>query len=88
VKKTKDRSRAIHGNIQRLRTSLGLTQAQLGDRVDADKTVVSHWERGESAPAIERLPAVAAALGVTVDALLAPAVPQRASRSRGTARAS
>lgn len=69
--------RAVHGNIKRLRKELGMTQAQLGEKVDADNSVVSHWERGESAPASHRLPRVAAALGVTVDALLTEHTPRR-----------
>lgn len=75
--------RAVHANIKRLREALDLTQAELGARVGRDKTVVSHWEMGKSAPALEILPAVAKALDVTVDELLAhqkPAERSRASR--------
>lgn len=63
--------RPVHRNIKRLREGLALTQTELGSRVGRDKSVVSHWEKGKSAPALEILPAVAKALLVTVDELLA-----------------
>lgn len=76
----------MHANIQRLRVARGLTQSEFGAQVGADKTLVSHWETGKSAPALDRLIGVAAALGVTVDELLAP---QKATaRSTKGARAS
>jgi transcriptional regulator with XRE-family HTH domain len=78
----------VHGNIKRLRIERGLTQAELGAAVEADNTVVSHWERGESAPGIDRLPAVAAALGVTVDDLLSNEAPRRTAQRKATRRAS
>lgn len=43
-----------------------MTQEQLADRVGVDKTAVSHWERGTSAPRWHREALVAAALDCTV----------------------
>lgn len=57
--------RPIHLNIYLLRTKKKLTQEELGARCGADKTLVSHWERGISAPGHRRLPLVAAALDTT-----------------------
>lgn len=83
VKKQPDPpDRAVHANILRLRKEKGLTQGELGLLVGADNTMVSHWERGESAPAMRRLPMVAAALGVSVDELLAEYPPRTPKTAR------
>jgi transcriptional regulator with XRE-family HTH domain len=69
--KTRPRKqRRIHAEIKRLREALGLKQHDLAKKSGVDKTAVSHWETGKSSPRGWRLPIVAAALGVTVDALL------------------
>ena len=65
--------RPIHANIARLRTALGMTQADLARVVGAAKSCVSDWESGVMAPAGKRLPIVAAALGVSVSDLFAEA---------------
>jgi transcriptional regulator with XRE-family HTH domain len=51
--------RAIHKNIRTLREVRGWSQEQLAERCSVDKTAVSQWERGISAPKGERLPLVA-----------------------------
>lgn len=43
-----------------------MRQEDLANKIEVDKTSVSHWEIGISRPEIARLPALAAALGVTV----------------------
>ncbi len=58
-----------HDKLARLRNERGLTQTQLGEKCGADKTVVSHWETGASAPRVDALPLVAEALGVSIDDL-------------------
>jgi ribosome-binding protein aMBF1 (putative translation factor) len=60
----------IHACIAKLRVANKLTQKALADILDVDKTAVSHWEMGISRPDQSRLPAVAKALGVSVDELL------------------
>lgn len=60
----------IHGRILELREKKGLTQEELAEAIGVDKTAVSHWENGIARPDMSRLPAVAAALGVSVDALI------------------
>lgn len=62
-----------HAKLASLRTGLGLTQAQLGERCGTDKTVVWHWENGDSAPRADMLPLVAEALGVSIDDLFTAA---------------
>lgn len=46
----------IGNRIRAIRTSLGLTMSQFGDRVDnAPQSIVSRWENGQSVPNAERL---------------------------------
>ena len=57
-------------NIIKLRTGAGLTQAELGEKLNyADKTI-SKWERGEAIPDAYVLTQMAEIFGVTVDYLL------------------
>ena len=56
--------------ITRLRTSLGLTQAQLAQRLDVTDKAVSKWERGKSLPDIALLNRLAAELRVSVVEIL------------------
>lgn len=66
----KKRTRTFdHAKLANLRNEKGLTQAQLGEKCGADKTVISHWENGASAPRADTLPLVADALGVSIDDL-------------------
>lgn len=69
--KTKRRRplRPIHARIKQLRLKRGLSQQALAKKCGLDKTTVSHWERGKSAPRWWLEPKVAAALDVTVDEL-------------------
>jgi transcriptional regulator with XRE-family HTH domain len=60
----------IHARIAELREECDLTQEQLAAVVGVDKTAVSAWERRLSRPDISHLPAVAEALGVSVDELI------------------
>lgn len=64
---------SLSANIRRLREKLDLTQGELGKRVGEHKSVISHWERGKYSPTAAKLPGLASALNVTVDALLTKA---------------
>lgn len=60
--------------IRSLRMAAGLTQQKLGmacgyDENNADRQV-RHWESGRSYPPIDKLRALAAALGVSVENLI------------------
>ena len=62
--------------IAHRRTALGLTQQEVADRMAAAGTSVSHqtiwkWEAGETTPRRTRLPALAAALVLAEETLLA-----------------
>jgi transcriptional regulator with XRE-family HTH domain len=50
-----------------------MSQADLAEKCSVDKSAVSHWENGISAPKGSRIPAVANALGVTIDELFGEA---------------
>jgi transcriptional regulator with XRE-family HTH domain len=57
--------------ICKLRKSRGLTQQQLADELFVTNKVISKWETGLGLPDTALLPALASALGVTVDDLVA-----------------
>ena len=52
------------------RKDAGLTQSELGNRLNVSAQSVSNWERGESLPDTGILPDLALILGTTVDAML------------------
>ncbi len=57
-------------NIIRLRTGAGLTQAELGAKLNYSDKTISKWERGEAIPDAFVLTELAEMFGVTVDYLL------------------
>ena len=57
-------------NIIRLRNEAGITQAELGARLNYSDKTVSKWERGEAIPDAYVLKQLAEIFGVTVDYLL------------------
>ena len=60
------------GNLIRLRTGRGLTQAELGAMLNYSDKTISKWERGEAIPDAYVLTQLAGIFGVTVDSLLSP----------------
>ncbi len=78
----------IADNLSRLRTSAGITQAQLAESLSYTDKAVSKWERGESVPDITVLKKIADRFGVTVDWLItdhgnnAPAPDKAAQHAR------
>ena len=61
--------------IHDLRKSQGLTQGQLAEKLDVRISTVSQWENGQRAPSARLLPALAAALGCSIDELFAAPEP-------------
>ena len=57
--------------LKEIRESKNLTQSELADSVGVTQGVVSMWEIGLCKPALDNIKKIAAALGVTVDELLA-----------------
>ncbi|MBQ7038342.1 MAG: helix-turn-helix domain-containing protein [Clostridia bacterium] len=58
------------GNLIRLRTNAGLTQAQLAETLNYSDKSVSKWERAEGMPDLVVAKAIADRFGVTVDWML------------------
>lgn len=59
-------------NLRRLRADRGLSQEDLADRADIDRTYISSLERSVYAAGIDVVDRLAKALGVTVVDLLSP----------------
>ncbi len=57
-------------NIIKLRTNAGMTQAELGEKLNYSDKTISKWERAESLPDAYVLSRMAELFGVTVDYLL------------------
>lgn len=64
--------KVVAGNITRLRTSMNMTQAQLGEILNYSDKSISKWERGESIPDVFVLKKIADLAGVTVDYIITP----------------
>lgn len=65
-----DPRRIVGQNVRARRHALGLTQVELGDRTQIQQGHVSAIERGQSAPSLELLLALASALEVPPGALV------------------
>jgi transcriptional regulator with XRE-family HTH domain len=61
---------SIGARIRKAREEKRLSQRALGTAVGVSNEAVRQWEGGWSRPSAENLPALASALGVTVDELL------------------
>lgn len=57
-------------NIAELRQSRGMTQLELAEKLTYSDKAISKWERGESAPDIVTLAALAELFGVSLDELV------------------
>ena len=63
---------ALASNLIRLRLSAGITQAELGEKLNYSDKSVSKWERGDGFPDVFVLQKIAAIYHTTVDELLKP----------------
>ena len=78
----------VTGNtIRRLREARGLTQAQLGEKIDVSSKTVSKWETGKGLPDISLLEPLSAALGVSVMELMSGDAVTNRNRSANMLRA-
>lgn len=59
----------FHERIAHWRNEAGLSQAALAKRCKVKPAAVGQWETGDTYPRVDRLPKLAAVLGVTVSAL-------------------
>ena len=60
----------VASKLIKLRQQAGMTQAELGEKLNYSDKTVSKWERGESMPDAYVLMQIAAIYGTTVDGLL------------------
>ena len=60
----------VAGNLINLRTGAGLTQAELGAKLNYSDKSISKWERGEAIPDAFVLTQIAELFGVSVDYIL------------------
>ena len=56
--------------LQAERKRVGMTQAELSEKLNVSPQAVSNWERGETIPDVTLLPDLANALHCSVDAIL------------------
>lgn len=67
----------IGDRIKLKRKELGLTQAELGEKLNVTDRAVSKWEQNDGNPDISFLPALAQIFNVTIDYLLTGAEPKK-----------
>jgi transcriptional regulator with XRE-family HTH domain len=75
----------VRRRLRELRTERGLTLQQVAERASIDLSTLSRLESGKRRLALDHIPALATALGVSADELLASPPPQD-PRVRGRAR--
>ena len=57
-------------NFKIMRLRAGLTQQDVAEKLDVDRSSVAKWETGEAMPRADKLPQIAVLLSCTVDELL------------------
>ena len=72
-------------NIQNARRAQGLSQEALAEKIGVSRQALGKWEKDTALPGLDNLQALAAALGIGVDALLGtenadPAVPANSAQ--------
>lgn len=60
----------LGNKISDLRKQKGLSQEQLGERVDVTRQTISNWELGETTPNIEQIKLLSKVLNISIDELL------------------
>ena len=81
-----DNKKIVAENITKLRTSLNMTQAQLGEELNYSDKSVSKWERGESLPDLIVLKTMADTFGVPIEYFFEQGHEAEESRRERTAR--
>lgn len=71
--------------VRRLRVSLDLSQVQLGELTGLHFTAIAHIESGRRGPSVEKVVALAKALGTSTDFLLGHHPPKWRRASDATA---
>ena len=65
-----DLKQIFAANLQSLRQAHGLTQTDLGEKLNYSDKAVSKWERGESIPDASVLKEISSLFGISLDSLL------------------
>lgn len=65
----------VASKLIKLRQAAGMTQAELGEKLNYSDKTISKWERGESMPDVYVLSRIALIYGVTVDWLISQEEP-------------
>jgi transcriptional regulator with XRE-family HTH domain len=81
-KLTKPRPK-LGAHLMALRVNAGLSQGELAQRIGVPQQTIAFWEQSDKPPRSEVLPPIAEALGVKVEALLAPDEKIAAKRNGG-----
>jgi transcriptional regulator with XRE-family HTH domain len=63
-------SSEANNNIALLRSTRGLTQAELGRQIGVCAATVSRWELGKAAPNLDQIQKIASVLGLPASAML------------------
>lgn len=74
---------AYGSHLLALREAAGLTQKQLADKLGVSVSNVGFWERWDKPPRGDIIPALADALGVSVDVLLGTTPPKPKPAPKG-----
>ena len=59
----------ILNNIKQLRENANLTQQQLSENLNVDRSTIAKWETGEAMPRADKLPELAKIFGCSIDDL-------------------
>ena len=57
-------------NFRKARLAAGLTQQQIAEKLNLDRSSVAKYEKGESTPNLKNLPEICKALNISIDELL------------------
>lgn len=72
----------LKDNLKRLRQVAGFTQASLADAMKVSLRNVQNWEQGHREPALTALRQLGAALGVSLDELVAEPVKEPPAKKK------
>ena len=61
---------AFHNKLYQLRKNNGLSQEELGDKLNVSRQTVSKWELGESTPDMEKLVMLSDYFNISLDELV------------------
>ena len=71
----------FNNKLYELRKQKGFSQEELANRLNVSRQTVSKWEVGESTPDMEKLVAISALFGVSLDELVLDKTPEQPGSS-------